>query len=192
MKNPFKKKDSDLPKAVKLREDSRRIVGSMTEAIKVSDCENALRVMFVSNQCLKVMKLHPKAVIPKYQTRYSSGFDVHSIEDVTFAPGGTGLVRTGLAFELPCSTELQVRQRSGISLRYPNYINNAPGTIDEDYRGELIILINNNNMFDNFTIHIGDRIAQCIVSPVIRGVIEEVKELPETERGDGGFGHTGK
>lgn len=140
---------------------------------------------------VKFKKLHPDAVIPQYQTDGSSGFDLHVIEDMLFAPQGRGKVKTGLAVELPPNTELQIRQRSGISMTTPNYISNAPGTIDSDFRGEIQILIINHSRMDHFHINKGQRIAQGIIAPVIRCEIEEVDELTETSRADGGFGSTG-
>ena len=105
-------------------------------------------------------------------------------------PGAIKKLRTGLAFEIPERHEMQVRQRSGISKEYPNYICNAPGTIDSDYRGEILILtINHTDIPWDIAPYI--RFAQCIISPVVQPMIELVDELSITDRNEGGFGHTG-
>jgi dUTP pyrophosphatase len=106
-------------------------------------------------------------------------------------PGQIKAIRTGLKFEIPIGYEMQVRQRSGISAEHPNYISNAPGTIDSDYRGELFILTVNNSTY-NWIIDKGMRFAQCKIQKAERLRIVEVDELSETERGSGGFGSTGK
>jgi len=141
---------------------------------------------------IKFKKLYKDVILPKYQTDGASGFDIHSNQDMYFAPESKGIIGTGLAVELPPGTELQIRQRSGISKNVPNYISNAPGTIDSDFRGEVKILIVNHNRLDYFQIKKGDRIAQGIIAPVIRCEIEEVKKLSKTKRAEGAFGSTGK
>jgi len=140
---------------------------------------------------IKFKKLNDSAIIPQYMTKGSVGFDIHSTIDMVIAPTAVGMITTGLAVEIPTGSELTIRQRSGLSKEYPNYIAIGIGTIDQDYRGEIMIPIANNNRFHNFEIKIGDRIAQGIVSPIIRCVIEEVDELSKTDRGEGGFGSTG-
>ena len=144
-----------------------------------------------NSNTIKFKKLDDKAIMPQYMTEGSVGFDIHSLNGMTIAPGGVGTVTTGLAVEIPCDSELTIRQRSGLSKKYPNYIAIGIGTIDQDYRGEIMIPVVNNNEFYSFEIKPGDRIAQGIVSPIIRCVIEEVDKLTETERGEGGFGSTG-
>ncbi len=137
-------------------------------------------------------KLHPDAKIPFYATPGSVAFDIQSIEDINIMPGGLEMVHTGLAIELPINTELQVRQRSGLSLTFPNYIAIGVGTIDSDYRGEIIVPVkNNNNLGKYFRIKKGDRIAQAIAASVLKPELVLVEELSKTERGTGGFGHTG-
>lgn len=128
--------------------------------------------------------------LPSYETAGSAGMDVRAAEALVIAPGQRGLVGTGLAFAIPQGFEIQVRPRSGLALKKGISIPNTPGTIDSDYRGELkVILINHGE--EDFVIARGDRIAQIIVAPVQRGVLVEVTDLEETQRGSGGFGSTG-
>ena len=140
---------------------------------------------------LKIKKLNPEAIIPAYQTKEAAGFDLHSIENVVLKPGERKLIGTGLAFEIEYGYEVQIRPRSGLAFKHGITVLNSPGTIDSDYRGEIkILLINHSN--EKFEIKKGDRIAQAVVAPVIQAEIVEVEELSSTERGEGGFGSTGK
>lgn len=142
---------------------------------------------------IKFKKMYDDVNLPRYLTDGSVGFDIESYSSMTLAPQGTGLVHTGLLVEIPEHTELTIRQRSGLSIKHPNYIAIGIGTIDWDYRGEIMVPVVNNNPFHNFIIEKGMRIAQAILSPVIRADLEFVNELDmKTERGTGGFGHTGK
>lgn len=141
-------------------------------------------------QKLKVKKVHPNAQLPFYATDGSACFDVTIVEDYTLSPGQIKAIRTGLKFEIPKGYEMQVRQRSGISAYHPNYISNAPGTIDSDYRGELFILTVNNSKY-YWKLDKGMRFAQCKMQKAEQLLIEEVDELSETDRGSGGFGSTG-
>ncbi|MGQ3071877.1 MAG: dUTP diphosphatase [Ferrovibrionaceae bacterium] len=130
--------------------------------------------------------------LPAYATAGAAGLDVVAAvaEPVTLAPGERRLIPTGLAIALPAGYEAQVRPRSGLALKHGIALVNSPGTIDEDYRGEVgIILINLGS--DSFTINRGDRIAQIVVAPVTRALLAEVDDLPDTARGAGGFGSTG-
>ena len=128
--------------------------------------------------------------LPSYETSGSAGMDVRAAENMVIAPGHRGLVGTGLAFAIPQGYEIQVRPRSGLALKKGIGVPNSPGTIDSDYRGELkIILLNHGE--EDFIIKRGDRIAQIVVAPVQRGVLVEVADLDETQRGSGGFGSTG-
>ncbi|MBN9524580.1 MAG: dUTP diphosphatase [Alphaproteobacteria bacterium] len=130
--------------------------------------------------------------LPAYATAGAAGLDVVAAvaEPVTLAPGERRLIPTGLAIALPAGYEAQVRPRSGLALKHGIALVNSPGTIDEDYRGEVgIILINLGS--DSFTINRGDRIAQLVVAPVTRALLAEVDDLPDTARGAGGFGSTG-
>ncbi len=146
---------------------------------------------------IDIKKLHPDAIIPKYQTDGASGFDLHALEDVTIARGETKLVKTGLSFAIPRGFELQVRPRSGTSLKTTARVANSPGTVDSDYRGEVCIIIDNNDQFtkgvnDGLHIKKGDRIAQGVICPIFKANFVEVEELDETQRGEGAFGSTGK
>lgn len=142
---------------------------------------------------LKIKKLDPDVVLPSYSTHGSACFDIRSNIDIDIEYRQTKVVKTGLIFDLDDGFEIEIRQRSGLSINYPNYINNAPGTIDSDYRGELCIIINNTN-FDGhpFIIKKGDRIAQGKINYSPQVSFEEVNNVKETLRGSGGFGHTGK
>ena len=142
---------------------------------------------------LRVKKLRNDAIVPEYATKGSVAFDICAVED-RIVIKGTGIVKvpTGLAFAIPEGYEMNVRARSGLSLKYPNYIAiTGGGTIDSDYRGEIMVpIINRSN--ERWEIKKGDRIAQCIVAPVSIMKMEVVDELDETDRGTGGFGSTGK
>lgn len=142
---------------------------------------------------VQIKKLHPDAVIPKYQTKGASGFDLHALEDINIFSGETKLVKTGLAVAVQEGYELQVRPRSGVSLKTTLRVANAPGTVDSDYRGEVCIIITNTDATPSqrHQIKKGDRIAQGVVCPVVQAELEQVSELDETVRGSGGFGSTG-
>ena len=130
--------------------------------------------------------------LPARATPGSAGFDLHAAvdEELSLGPGERALVPTGFAIAVPPGFEAQIRPRSGLALRHGIVIPNAPGTIDSDYRGELrVILMNAGD--EVFTIKRGDRIAQLVVAPVVAVDFAEVEALPESERGTGGFGHSG-
>ncbi|MCB9555963.1 MAG: dUTP diphosphatase [Deltaproteobacteria bacterium] len=141
---------------------------------------------------LKVLRLNPQARVPRYMTEHAAGMDLAALLDapISLAPGQRAAVSTGLAIELEPGYEAQVRPRSGLALKQGVTVVNAPGTIDADYRGEVKVLLINAGT-DPVTISTGDRIAQLVVAPVTRAAIVEVDELSSTERGAGGFGHTG-
>lgn len=134
---------------------------------------------------------HP---LPKYETSLSAGMDLRAFlpeGPITLHPLERTLVKTGLFMELPAGYEAQVRPRSGLSLKKGITVLNSPGTIDADYRGEIcVILINLSN--EDFVISDGERIAQMVIARHEQAEIIEVTELSDTERGTGGFGHTGK
>ncbi|WP_408611885.1 dUTP diphosphatase [Falsiroseomonas oryzae] len=130
--------------------------------------------------------------LPSYATEGAAGMDLLAAvaEPLVIPPGGRALVPTGLRIALPHGHELQVRPRSGLALKHGITMPNTPGTVDEDYRGELQVIVLNAGS-EPFTIERGMRIAQAVVAPVTRGVWKEVVELPDTTRGEGGFGSTG-
>ena len=130
--------------------------------------------------------------LPSYATEGAAGMDLMAAvtEPLTIQPGGRVLVPTGLRIALPHGYELQVRPRSGLALKHGITMPNTPGTVDEDYRGELQVIVMNAGT-EPFTVERGMRIAQAIVAPVTRGAWREVETLPDTARGTGGFGSTG-
>lgn len=130
--------------------------------------------------------------LPEYATPHSAGMDVRAFltEDVILAPGERALIPTGLRVQLPEGFELQIRPRSGLALKSGITLLNTPGTIDADYRGEIgVIMV---NLSDKpFTVHDGDRIAQMVLARYVRIDWMPVDSLDASERGEGGFGHTG-
>jgi dUTP pyrophosphatase len=137
-------------------------------------------------------RLRPGAVLPRYMTAGAAGMDLASAADgpVTIAPGERLGVPTGWSMELPAGFEAQVRPRSGLSLKHGVTVVNAPGTIDSDYRGEIVVLLVNLGQ-QPYVVAPGDRVAQMVIAPVSRATVEETGELSATARGAGGFGHTG-
>jgi dUTP pyrophosphatase len=139
---------------------------------------------------LKIKRINEEAILPQYAHEGDAGLDLFSIEDKIIKPGETTLIHTGIQMELPKDTEAQVRPRSGLALKHSITVLNTPGTIDEGYRGEVgVILINHGKA--NFKVEKQMKIAQMVIKPVFRVQIEEVSELSETERAEGGFGSTG-
>jgi dUTP diphosphatase len=129
--------------------------------------------------------------LPRYQTAGAAGMDLRADEPVDLAPGERRLVPTGISLAIPPGWEGQVRPRSGLALNLGVGIANAPGTIDSDYRGEVgVILVNWGQ--ERVRLARGERIAQLVVAPVTRAVLQEVAALPGSERGGGGFGSTGR
>lgn len=130
--------------------------------------------------------------LPAYETFSSAGMDVRAAvkEPVTLYPMQRMLVPTGLRVQLPHGYEMQMRPRSGLALKHGISLANTPGTVDADFRGEIqVVLINLSR--EPFTVHDGDRICQMVVAPYTRVDWESVERIDSTERGDGGFGHTG-
>lgn len=140
---------------------------------------------------VKFKKLHPDAKLPTYGSDGAAGADVRAVQGGWITPGGRVLVSTGLGCEVPAGYEIQVRPRSGMAFKQGVTVLNTPGTIDEDYRGELCVLLINHSGKD-VEIEKGERIAQIVIAPVTRGEFEWTEVLSETERGTGGFGSTGK
>lgn len=154
---------------------------------------------------IKFKKLHPDAIIPQYQTEGAAGFDLHAIEDKTiYNWKGTCLIKTGLSVEFSSEItirdlfhfkiEMQIRPRSSLSKKGV-IIPNSPGTIDADYRGEIMVplylLYSQYNAY-SFEIKKGDRIAQAVINTILKPEIVEASELSKTNRGSGGFGSTGR
>ena len=140
-----------------------------------------------------IKKTSKEVITPKYKTDGSSGVDLSAFLDkeVVIKPNSSELIPTGLQVAIPEEYEIQIRPRSGLAAKERIGVLNSPGTIDSDYRGELkIILFNHSNK--DFIINNGDRIAQMVLVPILKMEFEEVDSLPDTVRGQGGFGSTGK
>ncbi|HAF07077.1 MAG: Deoxyuridine 5'-triphosphate nucleotidohydrolase [candidate division TA06 bacterium 32_111] len=135
------------------------------------------------------IEISENGFLPKYMTEGSSGADLYASSDTTIEPFDVSLVPTGIRVQIPSGYEIQIRPRSGFSLKNKILILNTPGTIDSDYRGEIKVIMFNLNR-EKFYIKRGDRIAQMVVAKVEKANFVEDK-IDETERGDGGFGHTG-
>lgn len=129
--------------------------------------------------------------LPEYATPASAGVDLRASEARVIPPGGLALVPTGLRIALPEGYEAQVRPRSGLALKHGVTLPNSPGTIDADYRGEIGVILMNLGQ-EPFVVEPGDRIAQMVVAPVARVAWSEAEALDATERGEGGFGSTGR
>jgi len=153
---------------------------------KVVDCpreDNTVKI--------KVVKDNDGIEMPFYATPSSSGFDLIASEMVLLKPDERKLIPTGLRFEIPDGYELQIRPRSGISLKTSIIMPDSPGTIDADYRGEIQIILWNTSNKESYTVNKGDRIAQGVLIKIERAEFVVVDELTKTIRQEGGFGHTG-
>ena len=130
--------------------------------------------------------------LPAYESTYAAGMDLPAAidSDLVLKPGARALVPTGLAIALPEGYEAQIRPRSGLAARFGVTVLNTPGTVDADYRGELKVILNNLGK-DSFTVERGMRIAQMVIAPVIQAELKETDTLPNTKRGESGFGSTG-
>ncbi len=145
---------------------------------------------------IRLKRLHPEKdadlMLPCYMTQGASGMDICAALEapVTLAPGGIALIPTGFALQIPNGFEAQMRPRSGLAVKHGIGLINSPGTIDADYRGEVkVALINMGSA--TYTIRRGDRIAQMVFQRVLRANLHVVEDLNDTQRHDGGFGHTG-
>ena len=140
-----------------------------------------------------IKKLDPAVELPAYKTEGASGMDLMALlnEPINLKPNSSCLVPTGLAVAFSSDFEIQIRPRSGLAAKNSISVLNTPGTIDSDYRGEIKVILFNHGKND-FLINNKDRIAQMILTPVIKMEFEETDDLPETVRGEGGFGSTGK
>lgn len=140
--------------------------------------------------CTVKIKSEDKSLIPEYKSDLAAGVDLMASSGGEIASRAFALVKTGISIELPEGYEAQVRPRSGLALKQGVTVLNSPGTIDADYRGEVgVILINHSNK--TFKYEKGDRIAQMVIASVAKADFVVVNELGDTDRGDGGFGHTG-
>ena len=140
-----------------------------------------------------IKKLDPTVELPAYKTEGASGMDLMALvkEPINLKPNSSSLVPTGLAVAFSSDFEIQIRPRSGLAAKNSISVLNTPGTIDSDYRGEIKVILFNHGKND-FLINNKDRIAQMILTPVIKMDLKETDDLPETIRGEGGFGSTGK
>ena len=140
-----------------------------------------------------IKKLNPSVQLPSYKTSGASGMDLMAFieKPIELKPGKSCIVPTGLSVAFSKEYEIQIRPRSGLAAKKNISVLNTPGTIDSDYRGELKIILFNHGS-ENFMINNNDRIAQMVLTPIIKMELEEKNELPETIRGEGGFGSTGK
>ena len=142
---------------------------------------------------VQIKKLDPSVKLPAYKTDGASGMDLMAFikEPITVKPKTSELIPTGLSVAFSKNYEIQIRPRSGLAAKNNISVLNTPGTIDSDYRGELKVIIYNHGN-ENFIIHNEDRIAQMVLTPVLKIELQETKTLAETIRGKGGFGSTGK
>ena len=140
-----------------------------------------------------VKKLDPRVQLPSYKTEGSSGMDLMAFIDkpIKIAPNTSALIPTGISLAIPNDVEIQIRPRSGLAAKSNVGVLNAPGTIDSDYRGELKIILFNHSTKE-FIVKNKDRIAQMVLMPILKIDFEEVEDLPDTLRGSGGFGSTGR
>ena len=140
-----------------------------------------------------IKKLDPSVKLPEYKTSGASGLDLMAFikEPIEIKPKTSSLIPTGLSVAFSENYEIQIRPRSGLAAKKNITVLNTPGTIDSDYRGEIKVIIYNHGD-ENFLVNSGDRIAQMILAPVVKMELEEVNNLPESIRGKGGFGSTGK
>ena len=142
---------------------------------------------------VRFKRLRAGAQVPAYQSEHAAGLDLHACLDapLTLAPGDIALVPCGFAMAIPHGFEAQVRPRSGLATKHGIGMPNAPGTVDSDYRGEMMVPLVNLGRAP-FTVEHGMRVAQMVIAPVARAAVREVDELDGTARGQGGFGSTGR
>ncbi len=139
-----------------------------------------------------VKKLNPKAQLPAYKTKGSSGMDIMAFTNnpIKILPNTSSLIPTGISVAIPNDFEIQIRPRSGLAVKFNLSVLNTPGTVDSDYRGEIKVILFNHGK--KIYCKNNDRIAQMVLTPVLKVDFEEVDSLPDTLRGSGGFGSTGK
>ena len=142
---------------------------------------------------VQIKKLNQSANLPSYKTKGASGMDLMAFikEPINIKPKTSSVIPTGLSVAFSEDYEIQIRPRSGLAAKNNISVLNTPGTIDSDYRGEIKIILFNHGAND-FIVNNGDRVAQIILTPILKMELEETNDLPETIRGEGGFGSTGK
>ena len=140
-----------------------------------------------------IKKINSASHLPSYKTKGASGMDLMACieKSINLEPGKSCIIPTGLSVAFPEEYEIQIRPRSGLAAKNNISVLNTPGTIDSDYRGELKIILFNHGS-ENFIINNNDRIAQMVLTPIIKMELDETSELPDSIRGEGGFGSTGK
>ena len=140
-----------------------------------------------------IKKLYPEVKLPSYKTSGASGMDIMAFikSSITIKPKTSCIIPTGLTMAFAEDYEVQIRPRSGLAAKSNISVLNTPGTIDSDYRGEIKVIIYNHGS-ERFIVNNSDRIAQMILTPIIKMELQETDKLPETIRGEGGFGSTGK
>jgi len=175
--------DQDLFEKFSFENSLRIIINSINNLYK--------EIKMTNDKKLKFKKLNPEAVIPTYGTSDSAGFDFYCLEDSLIDVKDTVMIRTGLSVEIPKGYFMAIVPRSSTGLKTPLRLSNSMGIIDSDYRGELkLIFTNTSNSV--YKVNKNDRLAQGFILPVLQMIIEESNELSDTERGEGGFGSTGR
>lgn len=155
-------------------------------------CSRLIRILqsFQTPRC-RIVKIHPDACIPELGTKEAAGYDLTSAEDITVPAGGRALIHTGLRVAPPKNCHIEIRPRSGLALKHGITVLNTPGTIDADYRGEIMVILFNTSQND-FDIHTGDRIAQAVIMRHETVTWQLVSSFEDTPRGCQGFGSTGQ
>lgn len=139
----------------------------------------------------EIVKNNVNARLPEYKTDFSAGADLYSVVDYELKPNEIAAIDTGISFNIPEGYEVQIRPRSGLALKYGITVLNSPGTIDEDYTGPIMVILINLSK-TSFKINVGDRIAQIVISPYVQADFIEVENKKKTNRGENGFGSTGR
>lgn len=145
----------------------------------------------MSNVQIGIKKLVSHAIIPTYQHKGDAGADVYSSISITICPGEWKLIPLGLAFDIPEGWEMQIRARSGLAYKYGLSVLNGVGTVDSGYKGEVKVILVNHG-WNNYNVQVGERIAQIVFQPVYQGLFLEREEILPTDRGNDGFGSTGR
>jgi dUTP pyrophosphatase len=194
MSNDKNLKDLEKELDTLLRDLQEAFDNSNDQIIDGVDMEELEKAMETDHRVkLKYKKIHPDAVSPVYNYETDSGFDLHSVEEIILGPFERALVPTGLTFDIPEGTEIQVRTKSGLAIKQGLMVLNSPGTVDQGYTGEVkVIIMNMNNV--EVTVLKGQKVAQGVVCPVYSGKwvnVIETQEINEKDRSSNGFGSTG-